>query len=398
MKLNDQKLDLAESCLAEIADVIHIIREALAGTIFVSEAAAIATQYIQSGTKFPDIGEVVYKRIDDHFPPENVTKSNFSFIDLFAGIGGFRLALQSTGGRAVFSSEWEKNAKSTYLDNHGEYPFGDINMFTDENISDNRLGALVPSHDILAGGFPCQPFSLAGVSARNSLGTPHGLDCNTQGTLFRSIERIAAIKQPKVLFLENVRNILSHDGGRTFEVIKKSIESAGYKFFHKVIDSSTLVAQRRKRCFMVAVRKDIVRERGDFVFPNFEGEEIPLKSILRAKVDDRFTISQKLWEGHQNRSDRNKARGTGFTVKLADLERPSATIVARYGKDGKECLIAQQGQPPRTLSIEECRDLFGYPENFKLPSAKTTSFRLLGNSVVVPVISVISKRIVEQYL
>ncbi|MEH6521607.1 DNA (cytosine-5-)-methyltransferase [Sulfitobacter sp.] len=382
----------------EVAELISSIELQLEGTEFSSEAVAIATQYLHSGTKFPDVDYASYEDVPNQLSKEVESAAKFSFIDLFAGIGGFRLALNAEGGRAVFSSEWEKNAKSAYFINHGEYPYGDINLFTNEGISDNRLGALIPSHDILAGGFPCQPFSLAGVSARNSLGTPHGLDCTTQGTLFRSIERIAAVKQPKVLFLENVRNILSHDNGRTFEVIKNSIEATGYKFFFKVVDSSTVVAQQRKRCFMVAVRKDVARKHGDFVFPAFEGDPIPLKSVLRQKVDDRYTISQKLWDGHKNRSDRNKARGTGFTVKLADVERPSATIVARYGKDGKECLIKQENGPPRTLSIEECRELFGYPEDFKLPLAKTTSFRLLGNSVVVPVVSIISKAIVQQYL
>ena len=358
------------------------------------EELAILTQYLESRVKYPDISDSFYEDVN----ADVEYNKNFEFIDLFAGIGGFRLALNGLGGQCVFSSEWEKNAKSTYFNNHNVYPFGDINKFSGDNLSDNRLGSLVPSHDILAAGFPCQPFSLAGVSARNSVGKPHGFECDTQGTLFRSIERIAKVKTPKLLLLENVRNIISHDGGRTFDVIKNAIESVGYKFFHKIINAETMVPQKRVRCFMVCVRKDIHALSGDFVFPEFLGHPLALSSILRKKVDPRYTISEALWAGHQKRSQRNKARGTGFTTGLADLSKPSNTIVARYGKDGKECLIPQEGTTPRMLSIEECRDLFGYPADFKLPTAKTVTFKLLGNSVVVPVVRLIAAKMVKQYL
>lgn len=293
MHQRNLKRDLDDAYPFEVSKLVRSIEDQLAGTVFSSEAIAIATQYLHSGTKFPDVDYGAFeKEISQPLIDNKGDGTYFSFIDLFAGIGGFRLALGAAGGRAVFSSEWEKNAKSTYFLNHGEYPFGDINLFTNENVSDNQLGALIPSHDVLAGGFPCQPFSLAGVSARNSLGKPHGLDCTTQGTLFRSIERIAAVKKPKVLFLENVRNILSHDGGRTFTVIKKTIEETGYKFFFQVVDSSSVVAQQRKRCFMVAVRNDIALDRGDFEFPDFKGDAVPLKSVLKSNVDGRYTISQ----------------------------------------------------------------------------------------------------------
>lgn len=365
--------------------------------VFTSEVEAIVSHFIHSGVKHPDVSKEIYRNLES-FTLNKKPRYKFSFIDLFAGIGGFRIALSRVGGKAVFSSEWDIQAKAIYYENHGDFPYGDINNFTDENVSDRRLAALIPSHDILAAGFPCQPFSLAGVSARNSLGIPHGLQCKTQGTLFRSIERIAQIKKPKVLFLENVKNITSHDNGNTFLVIREALENVGYKFFFKVVNSETLVPQRRQRCFMICVRNDIHKKYGDFEFPSFDGESIPLQSIIRKEVDSRYTLSETLWNGHIARSERNKSRGTGFIAGLADITKPSNTIVARYGKDGKECLIPQGRKPPRTLSIEECRDLFGYPENFILPTAKTVAFKLLGNSVVVPVVKKLASALVKQYI
>jgi DNA (cytosine-5)-methyltransferase 1 len=190
---------------------------------------------------------------DIPFPPPSLPK--FRFIDLFAGIGGFRMALQKNGGRCVFSSEWDKAAQETYFKNFGEYPFGDIRQFTADTVSDEQLAHLIPDHDLIAGGFPCQPFSNAGVSARNSLGHKHGFECETQGTLFFDLVRIAQVKRPKVLLLENVRNLKSHDGGRTFATIQRTIEEdLGYSFHSAIIDSCTVVPQRRKRCFMVCFR------------------------------------------------------------------------------------------------------------------------------------------------
>ncbi|WP_082133754.1 DNA cytosine methyltransferase [Vogesella sp. EB] len=319
-------------------------------------------------------------------------KSNFKFIDLFAGIGGFRLALQELGGICVFGSEWDKSAKSTYQQNYGELPFGDITKFTADDISDSKLDLLIPDHDILTAGFPCQPFSHAGVSARSAIGKDHGFKCETQGTLFFDVVRIAQVKRPKFLFLENVRNIERHDEGRTFDVIKRAIAEIGYNFHYALIDSSTLVPQRRIRCYMVCVRNDM---NCDFKFPEFLGESLPLQSILESDVPDTYTISDKLWEGHINRTRRNLERGTGFTAFLADLSRPANTLVARYGKDGKECLIPQDGKNPRMLTPRECARLQGYPENFILPKSRTPAYKQFGNSVSVPVIRKIAKSIIE---
>lgn len=322
------------------------------------------------------------------FPPPSNPK--FQFIDLFAGIGGFRIALQQQGGTCVFSSEWDKAAQATYERNYGELPFGDITSFTSEEVTDSALDALIPDHEILAGGFPCQPFSHAGVSARTAVGKEHGFKCNTQGTLFFDIMRIAFVKKPKVLFLENVKNIKSHDGGRTFQVIKDSIEELGYNFEFSIIDSSTLVPQRRRRCYMVCFRKDL---NIDYAFPSFDGIPLALNSILETHPDEKFTISDKLWAGHINRTRRNLDRGTGFTAFTADLTKPSATLVARYGKDGKECLIPQIDKNPRLLTPRECARLQGYPDSFLFPEAKTPAYRQFGNSVTVPVVTRIAESI-----
>ncbi len=310
----------------------------------------------------------------------------FSFIDLFAGIGGFRIALQKFGGVSVFSSEWDRGAQETYFKNYGDYPFGDITQIDPKS---------VPEHDILAAGFPCQPFSHAGVSARTSIGQDHGFKCKTQGTLFFDVMNIASEIKPKVLFLENVRNIERHDKGYTFKVIQESIEEIGYDFEYAIINSSSLVPQRRVRCYMVCFRKDL---NVDFKFPEISGEPLNLRSVLEENVPDSFTISDKLWKGHINRTKRNVERGTGFTAYTANLDKPSNTLVARYGKDGKECLIPQENKNPRLLTPRECARLQGFPENFLIPGARTPAYKQFGNSVAVPVVERIAEKIIREII
>lgn len=324
---------------------------------------------------------------DVPFPP--VKSPKFKFIDLFAGIGGFRISLQEFGGKCVFSSEIDKFAKMTYESNFGECPFGDIREFTKTEMTDKEIDSLIPDHDVIAGGFPCQPFSLAGVSARNSLGLPHGFEDTNKGNLFLDIIRIAKVKRPKVLFLENVSNFKSHDKGKTFEFVKSIIEKdLNYSFNWTIINSSSLVPQKRRRCYMVCLR-----DQSKFNFPIIEGNEIPLKSILQKSVSEKYTISNKLWEGHQNRTKRNISRGTGFTAVVANLERAANTLVSRYYKDGKECLIPQDGKNPRKLTPRECARLQGFPEEFIIPVSDTQAYRQFGNSVAVPVIKKIAKNI-----
>ncbi len=311
-------------------------------------------------------------------------QTSFDFIDLFAGIGGFRLAMQGVGGRCVFSSEWDKDARKTYLANFGDLPEGDITQIA---------ATAIPDHDVLCAGFPCQPFSLAGVSARNSRDTAHGFACETQGTLFFDVARIVKEKRPKVVFLENVKNLVNHDKGNTFSVIEKTMRELGYSFSYKIINAQSYVPQKRVRCYMVCLRDSD----DDFDFPDNQGEPLPLCSILEEKVDDAFTISDKLWAGHQRRTANNLARGTGFTAFCADVNKPANTIVARYGKDGKECLVPQAGKNPRMLTPRECARLQGFPEEYRIVVAKTAAYRQFGNSIALPVIEAISKNI-KQYL
>ena len=323
------------------------------------------------------------------FPPPEAAK--FTFSDLFAGIGGFRLALQELGGNCVFSCEWDRSAKLTYFRNFGVMPYGDIKQFACGNSSDERIDRSIPYHDVLTAGFPCQPFSLAGMPARNHYGQAVGLTA-LQGSAFFDLLRIARVKRPRALFLENVRNILSIDDGNTFSSIRQALEQdLGYEFHYAIIDSSTTVPQRRKRCYIVAFR-----EWGSgFEFPDFSGSRLPLKSILESQVADKYTISDRLWSSHLQRSLRNRARGTGFTVKLADVNEPSPTLVARYGKDGKECLISQMGRNPRKLTPLECKRLQGFPAAFMSATSDTSSYREFGNAVTVPVVSKIGASIVQ---
>jgi DNA (cytosine-5)-methyltransferase 1 len=332
---------------------------------------------------------VIYNAVP--FPPN--VNPQFSFLDLFAGIGGFRIALQELGGKCVFSSEWNAAAQQTYYKNFGEFPFGDIRDFTSKEISDHKLNALIPDHEILVAGFPCQPFSHAGVSARSSIGKNHGFECKTQGTLFFDICRIADVKKTKVLLLENVKNLQSHDSGKTFDTIKESLDRLGYDFFFDIIDASSEVPQHRERCYMVCFRKKL---KIIFKFPEFSNKKKILKAILEEDVPKQYTISSRLWKGHVNRSARNVARGTGFTAYTVDLEKPVNTLVARYGKDGKECLIPQHGKNPRMLTPRECARLQGFPEKFILPEARTPAYQQFGNSVVIPVIRKIAYEIVKQ--
>ena len=323
---------------------------------------------------------------DVPFPPED--NPNFKFLDLFAGIGGFRIALQNLGGKCVFSSEINNAAKKTYEQNFGEIPFGDIRDFSGPQITDEELNRLIPDHNILAAGFPCQPFSLAGVSARRFLGQVHGFSDEDKGNLFFDIARIVDVKRPDIVFLENVKNFKGHDKGNTFLTVKKTMEDLGYSFFSDVINADKVVPQSRQRFYMVCFRNKIE----NFNFPKLIGEPKKLKDILERNVSEEYTISDKLWEGHINRTKRNLERGTGFTAHVANLDKPSKTLVARYGKDGKECLIPQEGKNPRKLTPRECARLQGFPENFILPSSNAAAYHQFGNSVAVPVIQSIAEK------
>ena len=319
--------------------------------------------------------------------------SKFKFIDLFAGIGGFHQALGSLNGECVFASEIDDHARRTYHDNYGMFPFGDIRDITGTDKNDEMVKWAIPDHSILAGGFPCQPFSLAGVSSRNSLGREHGLRDKTKGTLFFDICRIIDIKRPDVVFLENVKNIVGHDGGKTFEVIRSALQDElGYSFFYKVLSSETLVPQKRKRCFFVAFREKV----SSFNFPELQGPSLPLSSILESDVDDKYTLSDRGWAGHIRRTRENRLKGNGFAAVEADLTKPANTLVARYYKDGKECLVPQLGRNPRMLTPRECARLQGFPENFILHPTKTAAYKQFGNAVTVPLVREIAVKILSK--
>lgn len=327
--------------------------------------------------------------------------SKFTFIDLFAGIGGIRLGFESQGGECVFTSEWNEWSRKTYMHNFGEgHAFaGDITKVD---------AADVPDHDVLLAGFPCQPFSLAGVSKKNSLGRAHGFECTTQGTLFFDIQRIIEAKRPKAFMLENVKNLLSHDKGNTFAVIKDVLErQLGYKIFHRIIDGKHWVPQHRERIIIVGFREATDFTWEDLRFPEqgpaidsilhpqdgTESEEKHYTMGPSAKVSPKYTLTENLWTYLQNYAAKHAAAGNGFGFGLVRPGKDiyTRTLSARYHKDGSEILIHQPRKRPRRLTPRECARLMGFPETFDMPVSDTQAYRQFGNSVVVPVMKEVAR-------
>ena len=317
-----------------------------------------------------------------------VLKSQFTFIDLFAGIGGMRLAYENVGGRCVYSNEWNKYSQQTYYANFGEQPEGDITKVDAKTI---------PDHDILVAGFPCQPFSIAGVSKKISLGRKTGFEDKTQGTLFFDVCRILKEKRPKAFMLENVKNLKSHDKGRTFKTILESLDELKYKVFFPVLDGQNFVPQPRERIIIVGFDMERYGDDIEFDFDITPVNPKPvMRDILEKKVDDKYTLSDNLWTYLQNYAAKHRAAGNGFGYGIAPLDGVSRTISARYHKDGSEILIAQKGKNPRRLTPRECARLQGFPESFVIPVSDTQAYRQFGNSVVVPLIENVAKLIVEK--
>ncbi len=314
--------------------------------------------------------------------------SDFTFIDLFAGIGGIRLAFDSMGGQCVFSSEWDKYCQRTYFENFGEVPHGDITEIDPVNI---------PDHDILCAGFPCQPFSIAGVSKKNSLGRHHGFKDKTQGTLFFNIAKIIEVKQPTMFLLENVKNLKSHDDGNTFRVITETIEELGYKYYYEIIDSRPYVPQKRERIFIVGLKIDDFPDKIDFSFPKLPEKGPLLGSILETKVDKKYILSDHLWSYLQNYAVKHRKKGNGFGFGLVDKNSVTRTLSARYYKDGSEILVKRRNSNPRRLTPRECARLMGYDDSFKIPVSDTQAYKQFGNSVVVPVIRAIAEQMINTY-
>lgn len=325
----------------------------------------------------------------------------FRFIDLFAGIGGIRMAFEELGGRCVFTSEWDSYAQKTYAENYpgGHSINGDI----------TKIDAVdIPDHDVLLGGFPCQPFSIAGVSKKNALGRAHGFADETQGTLFFDVCRIIEKKQPRAFLLENVKNLMSHDKGRTFDVIKRSLDDLGYDIHTRIIDGAHFVPQHRERILIVGFRK------ADRITFDWNAQPLPAKGrhtigdILHktdgsepklacdgdrffkhtnGQVDPKYTLTDKLWAYLQGYAAKHKAAGNGFGFGLVYPESIARTLSARYYKDGSEILVYQgKGKNPRRLTPRECARLMGFPDTFKITVSDTRAYKQFGNSVVVDVV------------
>ncbi|MEL6361853.1 MAG: DNA (cytosine-5-)-methyltransferase [Pseudomonadota bacterium] len=329
------------------------------------------------------------------------SNASFSFIDLFAGIGGLRRAMEGAGGRCVFTSEWDRFAQQTY---HANFPdnrpiAGDIREVAPEDI---------PDHDVLVAGFPCQPFSIAGVSKKNALGRAHGFLDETQGTLFFDVLRILMHHRPAAFMLENVKNLKSHDKGRTFEVIRRALtEELGYTLHTQIIDAANFVPQHRERIVMVGFR-----EATDF---SFEGLKLPgrqgrgMRDILHpengteapeghytvgpdAKVSDKYTLTDKLWKYLQDYAAKHRAKGNGFGFGLVDGDSIARTLSARYYKDGSEILVSRgEGRNPRRLTPRECARLMGFDDSFRIPVSDTQAYKQFGNSVAVPVFAEVAR-------
>lgn len=320
----------------------------------------------------------------DHIPED----ADFRFIDLFAGIGGMRIAYESAGGHCVYSNEWNKYSQQTYYANFGEQPDGDITK-VDEN--------LIPDHDVLVAGFPCQPFSIAGVSKKQSMGRATGFEDKTQGTLFFDVCRILKAKRPKAFMLENVKNLCSHDRGRTFKVITESLEELNYEVFYEVLDGQNYVPQHRERIIIVGFDRERYGKDIKFKFGITPVSPKPLmKDILEKKVEDKYTLSDKLWAYLQGYAAKHKAAGNGFGYGIADPNGVSRTLSARYYKDGSEILIEQRGKNPRRLTPRECARLQGFPETFKIPVSDTQAYKQFGNSVVVPLMANVAQLVVSK--
>ena len=329
-------------------------------------------------------------------------RGHFTFIDLFAGIGGIRKSFESVGGTCIFSSEWDRFAQQTYHANYRDNrPLaGDITQLPADEI---------PEHDVLLAGFPCQPFSIAGVSKKNALGRSHGFACDAQGTLFFDVARILEARRPKAFLLENVKNLRGHDKGRTFSVIMNTLEKElGYNVQYRVIDAQHFLPQHRERIVIVGFR-----DKTDF---SFEDMKLPRKGSVRmisvlhpedgseeteepytkgrkGTVEDKYTLSDKLWGYLQAYAAKHKAKGNGFGFGLVTPDDVARTLSARYYKDGSEILVSRgKDRNPRRLTPRECARLMGYDDKFRIPVSDTQAYKQFGNSVAVPVFSAVAKQ------
>ena len=318
---------------------------------------------------------------------------SFRFIDLFAGIGGLRLPFEEIGGQCVFTSEWDRFSRETYAANFPEasdsphMSVGDIRPFALDPAS-------VPEHDVLLAGFPCQPFSIAGVSKKNALGRPHGFLCDTQGTLFYDLAKILDHHRPSAFLLENVKNLERHDGGKTFATIMHVLQNElGYHVHYRVINSAPWVPQKRERVFIVGFREETEFNFDDLAIP--EGAGPRLGKILDDQVDSKYTLTEHMWTYLQGYKEKHRTAGNGFGFSLFGPADVARTLSARYFKDGSEILIEQKDDRPRRLTPRECARLMGFEKpgrtDFKIPVSDTQAYRQFGNAVVVPVVRAVAQ-------
>ncbi|HUT29108.1 MAG TPA: DNA (cytosine-5-)-methyltransferase [Sedimentisphaerales bacterium] len=343
-------------------------------------------RFVRANSLIPG-DRVSIRRMDNRTYELIPHKRKFTFIDLFAGIGGTRLAFEKAGCECVFSSEWDKFAQQTYEANFGEKPRGNIREIPTSEI---------PDHDILVAGFPCQPFSISGVSKKKALGRPHGFQDVTQGTLFFEIKRILRDKKTPVFLLENVKHLKRHDKGNTYRVILDTLEKElGYTIFDKVLDADAYVPQHRERIFIVGFR-----EPAFFTFPHYEPRVKPkFRDIIDKDVPEKYTLTDHLWNYLQEYAKKHREKGNGFQYGLTDLDGRARTLSARYYKDGAEVLVPQgKNKNPRRLTPKECANLMGFTQlnpDFKIPVSDTQAYKQFGNAVVVPLVYDIAKAIVR---
>ncbi|WP_447895521.1 DNA (cytosine-5-)-methyltransferase [Vreelandella sp. GE22] len=386
------------------------------------------------GKAEPRVTHAAYRRMIAMLPTPKVNdlKPAFRFVDLFAGIGGIRKGFEAIGGECVLTSEWNKYAVRTYKANHfcdpQKHRFNEdireitlsANLEIDEDTAYQHIDQQVPDHDVLLAGFPCQPFSLAGVSKKNSLGRKHGFECDAQGTLFFDVARILAAKRPAAFLLENVKNLKSHDKGKTFRVICEALDELGYEVADvdapkgrdpKVIDAKHFIPQHRERIVLVGFRRDLNVHEGFTLkdIANMYPEKPPsFGEILDAKVDDKYILTPKLWEYLYKYAQKHREKGNGFGFGLTRHHDVARTLSARYHKDGSEILVdrgfdqgldfysdANQQYRPRRLTPQECARLMGFDKpgdsHFVIPVSDTQAYRQFGNSVVVPVFEAVAR-------
>ena len=391
------------------------------------------------GKASPTLSHREFPLLKGLLPAKVEGKRSFTFIDLFAGIGGIRKGFEAIGGECLFTSEWNKHAVRTYKANHycdpQRHRFNlDIRSVTlsdklevSEDEAYRHIDREIPDHDVLLAGFPCQPFSLAGVSKKNSLGRKHGFECETQGTLFFDVARIIAAKRPAAFLLENVKNLKSHDKGNTFRIICETLDELGYEVADvnapkgadpKVVDATRFLPQHRERIVLVGFRRDLNVHQGftlKDIAKYYPAKRPSFGDILDKDVDSKYTLTPKLWEYLYKYAQKHREKGNGFGFGLTGPNSIARTLSARYHKDGSEILVDRgfiesldfygdlnQMNRPRRLTPQECARLMGFDRpgesTFVIPVSDTQAYRQFGNSVAVPVFEAVARLMKDRIL